>query len=263
VLGLAFLASLNPVRLALTLLVLSRPRPVRNLLAFWGGCLTGAIPAVAVPLTLLHATPMFTSLAQHSATPATHSTLQHVQIGTGALALSMAAVMSVRSLTRRRWQAQLPTPGGTASTLVLDSNTPTVISRLLGRTQDAPTEGGSAFRRVLGRAHAAWESGSSWVAFVIGLVFGGPQPGDVLVLFAVIVTAGAAIGTQVSAAIAYVVETFAVVEIILVSYLITPAKTLAVVRLLDDWVSANRRRILVVILAVVGVSMLSRGVGSV
>jgi len=117
---------------------------------------------------------MFRSFAQDLASPATSSTVRHIQIGMGVLALSIAALMTVRSLTRPRQRAQLPTPGGNTSTLVLDSNTPTAISRLLGRAQDAPTEGGSAIRRLLGRAHNAWENGSLWVAFVIGFGLGGP-----------------------------------------------------------------------------------------
>src|SRR4051794_28583739 len=162
VVGLALLAGLNLVRLGLTLLVIARPRPVRNLLAFCAGCLTGAIPVVVVPLALLNVTPMFASFTQGSASPATDSTVRHIQLGMGALALSIAALMTVRLLTRRRQQASLPIPRGTTSTQVLDSK-PTAISRLLSRAQDAPTEGGSPIRRLLRRAHNAWENGSLWV----------------------------------------------------------------------------------------------------
>ena len=118
----------DPVRLGVILLMISRPRPVPNLLAYWVGNLTGCIPTVVVPLTLLHVTPMFKSFAQDWATS---STGRHIQLGMGVLALSIAALMTVRSLTRPRRRAQLPTPVGNTSTLVLDSNTPTVISRLL------------------------------------------------------------------------------------------------------------------------------------
>ncbi len=145
---------------------------------------------------------------------------------------------------------------------MLDSNTPTAISRLLGRAQDAPTEGGSAIRRLLGRAHNAWENGSLWVALVIGL---GSTPPPLLVLFVdtTIVASGAAIGTQVSAAIAFVVGMFAVVEITLVSYLATPAKTQAVLRPLHDWARAHRRKILIAMCTVGGVWLVAYGVGSV
>jgi Sap, sulfolipid-1-addressing protein len=266
VLGLALLAALHPMRLAIILLMISRPRPVQNLLAYWVGSLIVGVPALLVPLMVLHFTPMFRSFAQDLATPATgtSSTVRHIQIGMGVLALSIAALMTVRFSARPR--AHLPTPGGNTSTLVLDSNTPTAISRLPGRAQDAPTEGGSAIRRLLGRANdawkslwVAWENGSLWVALVLGLIM---VPGDgILFVLAILVGSGAAIGTQVSAAIAFVVGWLAVVEIILVTYLATPAKTQAALRLLHDFAQAHRRKTLVATLAVVGVLGVARGMG--
>lgn len=255
VLVVTFLSALNPVRLALTLLVVSRPRPVQNVFAFWAGCMTGAIPAVVVPLTLVHVTGMIDSVGQGVTT---NPAVRHVQIGGGAFALSMAALMSVRLLMRRCQRAQLPTSGNT-STLVLDSNTPTAISRLLGRAQDAPTENGSPFRRLVRRAHNAWEKGSLWIAYVIGLAFGGPQPDVSLFVVAIIVSSGAAIGTQVIAAIGFVLGTFAVVEIILVSYLVVPTKTQAALRLLHDWVSRHRLHILIAIFTVIGFALVNQG----
>jgi hypothetical protein len=262
VLGLAFFAAFNPVRLGFTLLVISRSRPVQNLFAFWVGCLTGSIFPIAIPLTLLHVTPMLRSLAQNSSTPATHSTIRHLQIGIGALALSIAALLTVRLLVRRR--AQLPKAAGKASTAVLDlDDKPTAITRLLGRAQGVPTEDRRGIWRLLGRARDAWENGSLWVAWLIGQLFGGLPPGEALMLFAIFVTSEAAIGTQVSASIAYVIGMLAFIEIVLVSYLATPAKTYAMLLSLHDWVSARRRQILVAIFAVVGVSMLARGMGKI
>jgi hypothetical protein len=261
VLAIALLMALNPVRLGITLLVISRPRPVQNLLAYGVGSLIMSGLPLLVPLTVLHLTPRFRSLAQDLATPATaaSSTVGQIQIGMGVLALSIAALMTVRFLVHQR--AHLPTRGGNPSTLALDSNTPPAISRLLGRAQDAPTEGGSAIRRLLGRAHNAWVNGSLWVALVIGM---GLVPIDtVLFVATIIVASGAAIGTQVSAAIAFVVVFLAVVEIVFVSYLATPAKTQAVLRLLHDWALAHRRQVLVVTFAVIGVSLVTRGMGSV
>jgi|EndMetStandDraft_3_1072993.scaffolds.fasta_scaffold00782_7 Sap-like sulfolipid-1-addressing protein len=265
VLVVTLLSALNPVRIALTLLMASRLRPVQNLLALWAGCLTGAIFSVVVPLTLVHVTSMSESFGQGGAAS---STVQRVQIGMGVLALATAALMTVRSLIRRRQPAQLPSQeatrgrhrkGGSTSTLVLESNTPTAISRLLGREHEAPAEGGSAFRRLLRRARSAWENGSIWIAYVIGLAFGGPQPDVALFVVAIIVGSGAAIAMQVVAATAFVFGTVGVIEIILVSYLITPAKTLAVLQRLHDWVSAHRQQILAAIFAVVGVALVANG----
>jgi hypothetical protein len=258
VLALALLAALNPLRLGLALLVISRPRPAQNLLAFWVGCLIVSLSDLLVPLMALHFTPMFNSFVHDVGTPGTvaSSTVRHIQIGGGVLALSIVVLLTLRFSARQR--AHLPTPGANTSTLEPESNTSTATSRLLGRGQDAPMEGGSAIRRLLGRAHNAWENGSLWVAFVIGLVSGPSLEGVVYVL-AIIVPSGASTGTQVSAAIAFVVGMLAVVEITLAGYLVTPAKTQAFVQLLHDWARAHRRKVLVAMFAVVGVALVAQG----
>jgi hypothetical protein len=191
---------------------------------------------------------------------ATSSTGRHIQLGIGVLALSIAALLTVRLWARRR--AQLLTPVGATSTLALDSNTPTVVSRLLGRAQDAATEGGSAFGRLLGRVRNAWENGSLWIALVIGLGMG-PAPDLALFVLTIVVASGAAIGTQVSAAIAFVVGMLAVFEITLVGYLATPAKTQAVLRPLHDWALAHSRKIVVAMFTVGGASLVASGMGSI
>jgi hypothetical protein len=240
---LALLIALNPVRLGLIVLVISRPRPVQNLLAYWVGGLIVSVHNILVPLLVLHFTPMFRSFAKELATPATtaSSTVGYIQIGVGAAALSIAALIAVRFSARRR--ARLPTPGGNTSTLVLDPNTPPVISRLLGRVRNA------------------WENGSLWVAFVIGLL-SGPGAEEILFVLAIILASGAAIGTQVSAALASVVVMLAVVEIFLIGYLAKPAKTQALLRRLHDWARIHRRNVLVAMFGVVGVALVVQGMAS-
>ena len=266
---LAFLMTIHPVRLGVTLLVISRRQPMQNLLAYWIGCLLVSLLVLLVPLIVLHGTPMFASYTKDWANPATNSTARHIEIGLGVLVLSVAALMAVRFAAHRRarrrgrnW-AQLQTPGDNTSTQVRDSNTPAAISRLLGPAQDGATEGGSAIRRLPTRARDAWENGSLWVAFVIGLVVG-PSLDLIGVLFviSIIVASGAAIGMQVSAGIAFVVGVLAVEEIILVSNLVTPGKTQTALRRLHDWALAHRRKLLVAIVAVVGVSLIAQGMGA-
>jgi Sap, sulfolipid-1-addressing protein len=268
-LGMALSVTLHPMRIGVILIVVSRPRPVQNLLTYWLGCMMLSVTYLLVPLMAVHVIPTFASFTKNLATPGTvaNSTARHIEFGMGVVALSIAALMAVRFSARQR--AHLPTPGGDTSTLVLDSNTPTAISWLLGRpatgggrhrAQKAPTAGGSAIRRLLGRAHNAWENGSLWVSLVISIAMS-PTLDAVLLIVAIIVASGAAIGTQVSAAIAFVVVMLAVEEIVLASYLVTPAKTQAVVRLLHDWGRAHRRKVLVAIFAVVGVSLVAYGMG--
>ena len=39
----ALLSGFNPVRLGITLLVISRPRPMQNLFVYWIGCLVASV----------------------------------------------------------------------------------------------------------------------------------------------------------------------------------------------------------------------------
>lgn len=253
--GLGILAALNPVRLGLALLMISRPRPGPSLLAFWLGGLTVCVPELLVPLTLLNLTPMFRHMAHGSASPSTTSTLGKVQIGLGVIGLSIAVLMTVRFVTRRR--AAQSAPDDRSAALSSASGAPIAIPRLLTRVQGVSSDDGSAFRRLLGRIHNAWDTGSSWVAWVIGLI---SVPVDgVLFIVAIIVASGASITAQFSAAIAFIVLMYAVVEVILVGYVATPAKTQSLLRVLHDWVRAYHRQILVTLFTVVGVSQLVQG----
>ena len=56
---------------------------------------------------------------------------------------------------------------------------------------------------------------------------------------------------------------FTVVEVPLISYLTTPAKTLAVVHRLNEWISARRQAIPAVVIGAVGVLLVVTGMGKV
>ncbi len=259
-LGLALLITLNPVRIAIILLVVSRPRPVPNLLVYWLGCLTASLVYLLIPLAVLHVTPAFASFTKDLSTPGTtaHSITGHIEVGIGVLALAVAALMAVRFSARER--APVPATGGNTATLEPDSTPPTAVSRLLGGGTDAATEGGSALRRPLGRIRDAWAKGSLWVALLIGIAMA-PSLEVLGLVIALIVASGAAVGTQVIATIAFVVVTLAVEEVILASYRVTPGTTQALVQRLHDWGRAHQRKILVTVVAVMGVSVAAHGLG--
>jgi Sap, sulfolipid-1-addressing protein len=259
---LALPIALDPVRLGLNLLLVSRPRPAQNLLMYWVGCALVGFFLLLIPILVLHFTPTFSSFAHDLANPttATSSTVRYLEIVAGVLVLSVAAFFAVRFSARQR--ARLPKRGARTSTLVADSDTPNPISRILGRGKDAAAEGGSgsATRRLLSRANTAWESGSSWVALAIGF-WAGPNPAMVVFGLTTILTSGAALGVQTWAAIVFIVETLAVVEIVLLSNLVAPTKTEAILRRLHDWARSYRRQILVVMLALVGLVLVAQGTG--
>ena len=101
-----------------------------------------------------------------------------------------------------------------------------------------------------------------WVALAIGF-WAGPNPSLVIFALTTILASGATIGTQIGAAIVFIVETLAVVEIVLVSILVTPAKTQALLRGLHDWARAYRRQILVAMFTLVGLALVAQGMGSI
>ncbi len=257
-LGLGLFTGINPIRIGLTLLVISRPRPVQNLVAYGAGGLVVSIPCLLVPLFVLHVTPTFRSVVHDLATPGTtaSSTARHMQLGLGVIVLSIAVLTAVRALARRRQRVPVPASSGNT-----ESDAPAPVTRLLRGGHDAATEGGSVIKRLLGRIGNAWENGSLWVAWVVGFLFGGPGADEMLYVVAIIVASGAAIGMQVSAAVAYVVGALVVVEITLASYLARPAKTQALVQRLHDWARAQRQKIVVAMCTVGGVLLVAQGVG--
>jgi hypothetical protein len=260
---LALPIALDPVRLGVNLLLISRPRPAQNLLVYWVGCVVASVVLLVVPILVLHFTPTFSSFVHDLSNPATtaSSTVRQAQVIMGALALSIAAFLAVRMWVRQR--APLPSGGADTSTLVADHDASNPIARLLARgggSRNQDGSSGSGVRRLLGRAQDAWESGALWVAFVIGF-WAGPNPSLVIFALTTILTSGAGIGMQLAVAVAFVVETLAVVEIVLVSNLVSPTKTQAFLRVLHDWVRARRQQVLAVMLALIGLALVAQGTG--
>jgi hypothetical protein len=239
VLLLALVATTDPVRIGIAVLLLSRPRPMLNLLAFWLG---GIALCIVAGLGALFALRDFALVViQDMVSPAASSTAGHIQIAIGVLALLIGALISVGFSARQR--ARVTIPDGDPSVPVLQPSTPTAFSRLSTRAQD-----------VL-------EGGSLWVAFVAGL--GSAQLGKYLVALAAILASGVAVGTQISAVVVYTFVACAVAEIPLVSQLVAPAKTDAAMLQVHNWVQARRRQVLAVIIAVVGVYLVTTGMVSV
>ena len=250
----ALLAGFNPIRLGITLLVISRPRPMQNLFVYWVGCVIASVLFLLVPLILLHATPLLGSFADDLATPTTSAsaTARHVQVVLGLLVLGLATLLVVRSVTHRR-SARLSG--------VTHSPPPDAPSLADGGTAE-PAAGESGMRRWSRRAHAAWADGALWVALVIG-IFTGPGIDGALYVLAIVVPSGSPAGAQFAAAVVFIILMLGIVEITLVSHLIAPARTHAVVQTLHDWTKAHGRKLVVAMLAVIGAAMVAQGVGAV
>jgi hypothetical protein len=231
---LALVAATDPLRLGWAVVLISQPRPMPNLLAFWLGGMTTGI-AVAVGLLIL-LRDFALRITQSVSAAAASSTARHIQLVTGVLALLVATVIAVGLLARQR--AKSPVPA--SAPLVLQPTAPTALSWL-------PT-----------RVRSALEGKFVWVAFGVGLG-SATNPVESVTALAVILESEAAIGAQLGAAVTFTVVVLAVIEIPLISYLATPAKTAAVMLRLHHWVGTHRPWILTVIVAAAGVFMVIAG----
>ena len=235
VLVLALLAAMDPVRIGIVALLISRPRPMLHLFAFWfGGMATGITLAFVVLLSLRDFT---LSVMRVLVSVASGPIVAYMQLAIGMLALQIAVVVGARHWARQR--APVPVTGA-PSILVLEPNTP-AGSRPL------------SIRRRL-------ERGSLPVAFAAGIWLATP-PVEYVGAMVAILASGAAAGAQVSAALMFTVVAFAVVEIPLVGYLATPAKTQAVLLRLHGWIRVRRQPILSVVVGACGVLLVVAGMG--
>jgi len=255
-LGLAFMFAVNPVLLAVIVLMISRPRPVQNLLAYWSGSMIVNFLGLLVPLLVLHFTPALSTFSDDVSSPAQSTTARVIQISMGAIMLTFALFLAVRSVRDRVRQ---PVAAGNAPPIAPDAEKPDTITSPFGKRQDDDTEGGSILKRLVRRLQVAWDDGALWVSFVFG-IGGFPPPMLVFIVVTTIVSSGAAIGTQFIAVVVFVIAMFVVIEITLVSYLIAPEKTLAFLRPLHDWALAHRRHVLITIFIVVGAISIINGV---
>jgi hypothetical protein len=234
VLLLALAATMNPVRLGTSVLLYSRPQPARHLVAYWLGSVT---VCVVLALGVLVGLRDFASNAirrLHHVTAS--STVGHIQIATGALAVFVAALAVVLS-TRRRARLAMPA----ASPSALQQLSSTALSRLSTRAQDA------------------LQTRPLSVPFVLGAgLFT-----DYMYLLALgaIEASGAAVGTEITATAAFAVVSLACVEIPLASQLAAPEKTGEIMAQAHTWVKARRHQVFAVIVALLGVVLMTTGIG--
>jgi hypothetical protein len=99
---------------------------------------------------------------------------------------------------------------------------------------------------------------SLWVAGVAGLGIALPSV-DYLAALAVIAAGSSTAATRLSALLLFNVVAFALVEIPLLAYLVAPQRTLSAMTGLHQWIRARRRREVAVLLAVVGVVLVTAG----
>jgi Sap, sulfolipid-1-addressing protein len=234
VLALALVAGLDPGRIGIALLLFSRRRAVLHLVALWlGGMAVGVVLALGV-LFGLHDVVLGVMDRVELATSS--SAAGRIQIAMGVLALVVAAAIAIGFSVRQ--PAAVPADGSSS-------------------LQAGPTR----FSRLSTRALRALQSGPPWITFLVGV--GITTDFRYLAALTVILASGAALGTQVSAAAAYTLVGLAFAEIPLACHLAAPARTGAVMSRVHDWVQARRRAVLGVVVAALGVFLMTTGMGHV
>jgi hypothetical protein len=231
----AAVVSLEPIRIGLTVFMLNRPRPFAQLLAFLCG---GFVMGFGVGLLVLF-------ILWDTLLAGMNFSVAQVQIAIGLIVLGIAVVVatnvSLRKLIRRP-QADVPVgahPGRTAA-------------------EQAEPASLSALQKLSDPARRLLKSSSLWVAWVSGLGIALPS-GDYTAALAVIAAARKPAAVQAGALLIFNVVAFALVEIPLVSYLLTPNKTRAAIAALGDWVQSRRRRDVAALFALAGCVMIAEG----
>jgi hypothetical protein len=292
--------ALNPVLLGLILLVMSRPHPVKNLLVYWAGAVAVNIPLFLAPLVLLHVAPGFApfadAVAAQETTTSSHA-FRPVPFGTAVILFTIVAVMTARGRAQGRARSRMRGPSASPADVApqdvrhpgrrrrpvsspraedgspQDAMPSRDLATMVMEPGSAPRDSGplrrlagmvegvvTRFRHLFGRLSRVWESGSLWVALVFGMAYL-PSVTLVLLVDTTIATSGRGIEEQVIAAIVFVLGFLAVLEITLLSYLVAPARTEAVLRPLHGWARDRNRQILAVFFAAVGCWQLLKGVG--
>ena len=219
--------SLEPFRIGMTVLMLNRPRPPLQLLAFLCG---GFAMGMTVGLVVLF------GLRSRLLSGPTHLSLPKIQMTIGVLALLCAAVLAIRAYLLRP-------------------------SRETAASTDAGAETGvSGWVSV--RARRLLNGRSLWVAGVAGLGIALPSF-DYLAVLAVILASGAAAMTQVGALVLFNAVAFALVEIPLLGYLLAPEGTRAWMSALHNWIRSRRRGEVATLLATVGGVLLAAGIAGI
>jgi hypothetical protein len=232
---LALVAAIDPVRIGIVTLLISRPRPMLNLLVFWlAGIAAGTAAALLLLLVLRD---RMLSVIRVVRSTVSGSGAAPIQVAIGVIAVLIAGLIAARFWVRQR--APVPVTGGEPSVLVLEQNTRSGSRRL------------SIRRKYHGE--------SLVLACVAGVAWATP-PVEYLTAIIAILASRADAAAQVCAALMFTLVAFTAAEIPLISYLVIPAKTLTVVLRLQDWISVRRQRILAVVVGAAGVLLVVAGI---
>ena len=182
----------DPMRLGVTLLLISRRRPILNLFVYWLGVMFVGVSSGVMVLTVLRdfAPTLLRNLSLLAANP----TVRHVQVVVGLLLLLLAALVSSRMPVRQRLGLRVPVPGVVPVPVGITDDPPSLLLQPIA----TPT----GMSQWMGRARSMFKGESLWVALAAGLGQG-PAPPEYLVALVAILASRANIGTQIGLAVMF------------------------------------------------------------
>lgn len=229
VLVLAIAVNFEPTRIGLVPLMLSRQRPVLQLIAYLCGNVTMTLAFGLIVLFVFERSPLGTSTSNGG----------RAQIIIGAIALIAAAVLVLKSMRSRAGSGRTAANPGQPD--AAGANNPRAVDRMT-----------KIVRGVFERGHSPWLSG------LVGVGVGLPSV-DYLALLVVIATSRTSPTEQVAALVTFLVIGNAVVAIPLISYLLSPAKTLERLDRFGAWIRSRSQIEYAILLAVIGVLFIGLG----
>jgi Sap, sulfolipid-1-addressing protein len=236
----AVIAAIEPLGIAVLVVILSTPQPVRHLMGYLVGGFGASLVLGGVTLFVLD------GVGGHSrrGLPA------GIQIAVGVLALVLAAFVGSGIAERVRAQRQARRGGAGAGTApaTAAAQVPRGVEQL------------AAFQRLPGPVQKALGSESAWVAWVAGVLRGSLPNANYLAAIAAILGAGAGVATSVAALVVFNTVAFVLPAVFLVRFLVAPDATREHVDRLYLWTNTHRRLVVTVLAAVVGVYLLIMGV---
>ncbi|MCX2930202.1 GAP family protein [Mycobacterium sp. CVI_P3] len=231
-LGLA--VSIEPARVGLIALLLTRPRPIRHLFVFLCTGLTVSLSVGFAVLFIFH----HSFLGKASADPAL------IQIGIGVVALLLGAVLASNiplGKFSRREMAEVPAGGaGDGAVVVQAAGPPSRFKRLTTRV------------REFARGESSWFSGSIGAALAMPSV-------DYMALLALIIASKVAPIEQAVALVTFLLLASWAAVLPLLSFLVAPGKTRVWVQRFNEWIRTRTRRHAGAFVAVVGLILIGVG----
>jgi hypothetical protein len=230
-LGLA--VSIEPARIGLIALLLTRPRPARHLLVF---LCTGLAMSLSVGFTVLFVF-HHTFLGKANFDPAL------IQIGIGVVAVLLGALLMSKIPLRqfaKRERAKVPAGAVDGAVVVHDPPPP------------------SRFTRLSTRVRGFMQGESSWFSGSIGAALAMPSV-DYMALLALIIASKTPPVEQASALVTFLLLASWAAVIPLLSFMVVPGKTRVWVQRFNEWIRTRTRKHAGVFVVVVGVILIGIG----